>query len=100
MTDLPGGMFLNSSNTYASTDCDLSITDSTTVIDSTIVANNQPPPPVGESLTLVKTGDGEFVLSGQNAQQLLMEYFEKAPELWLRLLAVKAEKEESEKNDG
>jgi hypothetical protein len=41
-------------------------------------------------LTLMKTGTGEFVLSGANAQRLLMEYFEQAPELWLRLMALKA----------
>jgi len=46
-------------------------------------------------LTLMKTGDGEFVLSGQNAQRLLMEYFEQSPELWLRLMALKVEE-----NDG
>ena len=51
--------------------------------------------PVGDVLTLIKTGDGEFVLSGANAQRLLMEYFEQAPELWLRLMAVKAEEEEN-----
>ena len=51
--------------------------------------------PVGDVLTLIKTGDGEFVLSGANAQRLLMEYFEQAPELWLRLMAVKAGDEEN-----
>jgi len=50
-----------------------------------------PPQPVGDMLTLMKTGNGEFVLSGANAQKLLMEYFEQAPEMWLRLMALKAE---------
>lgn len=53
----------------------------------------QPAMSVGDSLTLVKTGTGEFVLSGGNAQKLLMEYFEQAPEMWLRLMAIKAEEE-------
>lgn len=48
------------------------------------------PQPLGDMLTLMKTGTGEFVLSGANAQKLLMEYFEQAPELWLRLMALKA----------
>jgi len=52
-----------------------------------------PAAPVGDMLNLVKTADGEFVLSGANAQRLLMEYFEQAPELWLRLMALKAEEE-------
>ena len=45
-------------------------------------------------MSLVKTGAGEFMLSGNNAQQLLMEYFEQSPELWLRLLALKAGEED------
>ena len=49
--------------------------------------------PMGDTLSLVKTGNGEFVLSGVNAQKLLMEYFEQAPELWLRLMAIKAEED-------
>ena len=57
-----------------------------------------PPSPIGDMLTLAKTATGEFVLSGANAQQLLMEYFEQSPELWLRLLALKAEKEENNGN--
>jgi hypothetical protein len=48
---------------------------------------------VGDVLNLVKTANGEFVLSGANAQRLLMEYFEQSPELWLRLLALKAVEE-------
>lgn len=48
---------------------------------------------MGETVTLVKTGNGEFTLSGLNAQRLLMEYFEQCPELWLRLMALKAGEE-------
>lgn len=61
-------------------------------------SNPQIPPAqaVGESLMLVKTGDGEFVLTGTNAQRLLMEYFEQAPEMWLRLMAIKAEEDAEE----
>lgn len=50
----------------------------------------------GASLSLTKTGNGEFVLMGDNAQQLLMEYFEKSPGLWLRLLAIKSGEDENE----
>ena len=46
-----------------------------------------------EMLTLTKTGEGEFVLAGASPQKLLMEYFEQSPELWLRLMARKAEDE-------
>lgn len=48
---------------------------------------------VGEIATLVKTGDGEFVLSGGNAQALLFEYFMQSPELWLRLAAASSKEE-------
>ena len=44
-------------------------------------------------MTLLKTAAGEFVLTGHDAQRLLMEYFEQSPELWLRLLALKADEE-------
>lgn len=54
------------------------------------------PADMGDHLTLVKTGNGEFVLTGANAQKLLMEYFEQAPEMWLRLMALKAEKNAQE----
>ena len=55
----------------------------------------QPPQVQGsQHMSLVKTGAGEFMLSGNNAQQLLMEYFEQSPELWLRLLALKAGEED------
>lgn len=59
---------------------------------SATIAQTQP---IGDMLTLMKTGSGEFVLSGANAQKLLMEYFEQAPEMWLRLMALKAEEEEN-----
>lgn len=48
---------------------------------------------VGEVATLVKTGDGEFVLTGSNAQALLFEYFMQSPELWLRLAAMSSKEE-------
>ena len=60
---------------------------------STTAQTYTPAGAVGEMLTLMKTGEGEFVLSGVNAQKLLMEYFEQAPEMWLRLMAVKAEED-------
>ena len=53
----------------------------------------QSPQPIGDVMTLVKTGNGEFVLSGINAQRLLREYFEQDPELWLRMLALKPEED-------
>lgn len=57
----------------------------------------QPPPPVGDMLQLIKTGDGEFVLTGSgDTLALLMEYFLQSPELWLRLAAMK----EPEEKDG
>ena len=49
--------------------------------------------PITQILTLMKTAEGEFILTGNNAQKILMEYFEQSPELWLRLMAVKAERE-------
>ena len=57
------------------------------------IAANQPDPT--EYLSLTKTGNGEFILQGANAQKLLMEYFEQAPEMWLRLMALKAGEEEN-----
>lgn len=51
---------------------------------------------VGEVMTLFKTGNGEFVLQGANAQALLMEYFLTAPEMWLRLAASQPEKDDDE----
>lgn len=62
-----------------------------------IISSGVSQSPVGDMLTLMKTGNGEFVLSGANAQKLLMEYFEQAPEMWLRLMAVKAGEEDDEK---
>lgn len=52
-----------------------------------------PPQPLstGASMTLIKMATGEFVLQGNDAQRLLMEYFEQSPELWLRLMALKGE---------
>jgi len=82
-------------------------TDGSTVVESIapgqpIVTTGQPivttglfSAPVGDMLTLTKTAAGEFVLTGADAQRLLMEYFEQSPELWLRLLALKADKEEA-----
>jgi hypothetical protein len=48
------------------------------------------------SITLTKTAEGEFILTGPRALELLFEYFAEAPEFWLRLLALKAEKENEE----
>ena len=47
--------------------------------------------PVAGTMTLTKTGQGEFILQGNDAQRLLMEYFEQSPELWLRLMALKGD---------
>ena len=61
-----------------------------------ITQGSIPQAPVGDVMNLVKTAAGEFVLTGANAQRLLMEYFEQSPELWLRLLALKADKEDAD----
>lgn len=48
---------------------------------------------IGQMATLMKTANGEFVLSGGNAQALLMEYFMQSPEMWLRLAAMSSKEE-------
>jgi hypothetical protein len=46
---------------------------------------------------IVKTGDGEFILTGSgDTLGLLMDYFLQSPEMWLRLAAMK----EPEENNG
>jgi hypothetical protein len=50
------------------------------------------PAPIGDMLNLVKTAQGEFVLTGSgDTLKLLMDYFLQSPEMWLRLAAMKAE---------
>jgi len=57
----------------------------------------QPSAPVGQMVQIVKTGDGEFILTGSgDTLGLLMDYFLQSPEMWLRLAAMK----EPEENNG
>ena len=93
-TGTPAGGYVSNTITTGDT---LTIGPGTQWITPSTMGNQsiQPTTPIIGYLTLTKTGVGEFVLSGKNAQRLLMEYFEQAPEMWLRLMAVKAgEKEE------
>lgn len=50
--------------------------------------------PVFDSAQIYKTAEGEFILMGDNAQAILMEYFLKSPEMWLKLAAMKGELED------
>lgn len=49
------------------------------------------PTPVGSICTVVKTSDGEHIVTGD--QSLLREVFESSPEQWLRCLALKDTKD-------
>lgn len=56
------------------------------------------PPPVGDMLNLIKTAEGEFVLTGSgDTLKLLMDYFLQSPEMWLRLAAMNAETKANDK---
>jgi len=57
-----------------------------------------PPAPVGDMLNLIKTAEGEFVLTGSgDTLKLLMDYFLQSPEMWLRLAAMNAEVKANDK---
>jgi hypothetical protein len=57
-----------------------------------IVTTEHSSAPVGDMLTLTKTANGEFVLTGSgDTLKLLMDYFLQSPEMWLRLAAMKSE---------
>lgn len=97
-----GSGWINTQAGTSSSSGTITITDasSTQITPGQFIGVNhiQPPPPVGDMLQLIKTGDGEFVLTGSgDTLALLMEYFLQSPELWLRLAAMQAP---PEKNDG
>jgi hypothetical protein len=46
-----------------------------------------PPPMVGTTCSIIKTGPGEYVIAGDKT--LLRDVFENDPEQWLRCLALK-----------
>ena len=48
--------------------------------------STSPPAPVGSTCSLFKSGNGEFVVAGD--ESLLRDYFENDPELWLRVAAL------------
>lgn len=45
--------------------------------------------PIGALCNIMKTGDGEFVITGDS--DVLRDYFDSSPELWLRCLALTKE---------
>lgn len=49
-------------------------------------SSEMPPLPIGAVCSIIKTAEGEFIITGDSA--VLRDLFENSPEQWLRCLAL------------